>query len=402
MNSHVRPDLKKTHRQLCRDKKVRKVLDLAGGDAWLVGGIVRDLISSTGRVKRGGKDLDFVVSCSPSHFVSMLRSELGGTIVTLREESITRLVLPGGDTLDVSIVEGDIVNDLKGRDFTINAIAWSPTDGFIDPGGGIDDICARTIRHMARANLEADPLRLLRAYRLMASAGFRIHAGTSKVIKELAHLSARPARERLTDEIIKTVMAVDNDRALRAAIKGHVLQEVAGLSTARLSANLRMMARLRARVGWVSRKWREASVGQGMSNYDALMLSALLMGSDMSNLALCRSFMARHSNTHKNLAQFQRLKSSEGRRVYDLIVADSNAFINLALMTGKQWAIGEQRRYQAIVRRPIVSASELMEMLSLKPGPDVGRILREVEALRFVRGGIKRNDIKWIADKFHV
>lgn len=357
-----------------------------------MGGIIRDLLS--GQAQRGrGKDLDFVVSCSPPLLVSSIRSELGGTTVPLRDESITRLVLPDGDNLDISIVEGDIASDLRGRDFTINSIAWNPADGFIDPCGGADDIYTGTIRHIDRANLVADPLRLLRAYRLMASTGFRIHSGTSRVIRELAHLAARPARERLTDEIIKTIVANNNGRALKAAIGDQVLQEITGLSTDELRANLRMMARLKDRAGWVSRRWLDAPLGQGMTNHAALMLSALLMGSDLGNLALCRSFTSRHSNTQKNLDQFHGLKPSDRRGMYDLITADSNAFIAMALMTGKQWAIREHRRYQAIVRRPMVSAAELMEMTNLKPGPAVGRMLREIELARFVKGRINLNNI---------
>jgi tRNA nucleotidyltransferase/poly(A) polymerase len=96
-------------------------------------------------------------------FVKEVKKVIGGTLVEFQKGETTRLVLKDGVTLDFTRPMGTLYEDLSKRDFTINAIAWSPENGIIDPYNGLKDIQERIIRALGKENFLADPLRMLRA-----------------------------------------------------------------------------------------------------------------------------------------------------------------------------------------------------------------------------------------------
>ncbi|TAE03637.1 MAG: CCA tRNA nucleotidyltransferase, partial [Oscillatoriales cyanobacterium] len=115
---------------------------------------------------------------------------------------IARVVFAGG-TVDLAQAEGgSLEGDLWRRDFRINAIAWNPFTGeIIDPVDGQTDLRLGLVRMISRANLEDDPLRLLRAYRQAAQLGFAIEPETQCAIRELAPLLSQIAVERVRSEL---------------------------------------------------------------------------------------------------------------------------------------------------------------------------------------------------------
>ena len=136
-----------------------------------------------------------------------------------RRRGMGRVVLAGGLAdlvhIDCSPVQGSIQQDLTRRDFTIDALAvpLASFDGdwaraaLIDPHGGEADLKAGLIRMVSPEVLEADPLRLLRAVRLMAELGLRIEAATAAAIKERAPVLATSAPERLREELCRILAA---------------------------------------------------------------------------------------------------------------------------------------------------------------------------------------------------
>jgi tRNA nucleotidyltransferase (CCA-adding enzyme) len=115
---------------------------------------------------------------------------------------IARVVFDGA-TVDLAKQEGETLEtDLHRRDFTVNAIAYNPhTREFIDPLQGVNDLQARVIRMVKAANLEDDPLRLLRGYRQAAQLNFTIEPETQSVMRQLAPLLGQIAAERVQVEI---------------------------------------------------------------------------------------------------------------------------------------------------------------------------------------------------------
>jgi poly(A) polymerase len=203
---------------------------------FLVGGTVRELIL-------GGRtpDLDLAVSRQTLDLAQELARALGGTYVLLDETERTARVVAGAATLDLAEFRGaSLEADLRGRDFTINAmaldlaalLAGEPVD-LIDPCGGWADLAAGQVRMVAAANLASDPLRLLRAYRFAATHGFTVTAETATAIRDLASALARVAGERVHYELMQLLAAPRAAPGLRdldrVGLLSHIFPELLDL-----------------------------------------------------------------------------------------------------------------------------------------------------------------------------
>ncbi|MEH2106248.1 CCA tRNA nucleotidyltransferase [Nostoc sp.] len=175
-------------------------LELLPQPAYLVGGAVRDAI--LGRT-REYLDLDFII---PFKAVKLARAIAhhykAGFVLLDAERQIARVVFPHA-TADFAQQEGNSLEvDLHRRDFTINAIAYNPhTQEIIDPLQGCVDLQQGILRMVSAANLEDDPLRLMRGYRQAAQLGFTIEPATQAAIRSLASHISKVAAERFRVEI---------------------------------------------------------------------------------------------------------------------------------------------------------------------------------------------------------
>ncbi len=168
---------------------------LAGEDAWIVGGAVRDEL-----LGRSVVDLD--IACRDP---KQAARRYGEPLFPLSERhGAWRVALDDGRTVDFTPLRNGIEEDLATRDFTINAIAQPLQGGeLIDPFGGVADAEARVIRVVRASVFEDDPLRLLRAVRLEDELGFTIEPETEQLIRERAGLVTHPAGERIVQELLR-------------------------------------------------------------------------------------------------------------------------------------------------------------------------------------------------------
>lgn len=168
--------------------------------AYMVGGAVRDAI--LGRTSEY-LDLDFVL---PSDAVKVARKIAthykAGFVLLDPQRQIARVVFPHA-TADFAQAEGNTLEtDLYRRDFTVNAMAYNPhTQKIIDPLQGYNDLQQCLLRMISPANLEDDPLRLMRAYRQAAQLGFTIEPDTQAAIRSLASHITKVASERVRVEL---------------------------------------------------------------------------------------------------------------------------------------------------------------------------------------------------------
>ncbi len=175
-------------------------LELLPKPAYLVGGAVRDAI--LGRT-REYLDLDFVL---PSDGVNVARKiakyHQAGFVLLDAQRQIARVVFPDA-TVDIAKQIGDSLDtDLSRRDFTINAIAYNiHTQEIIDPLNGGSDLEKGILRMISPANLEDDPLRLIRGYRQAAQLGFTIEGQTHTTIRAIANHLEKVASERIRVEL---------------------------------------------------------------------------------------------------------------------------------------------------------------------------------------------------------
>jgi hypothetical protein len=173
---------------------------LAGEDAWVVGGAVRDEL-----LGRPVFDLD--IACrEPERAARALVARSGDAVFPLSTQfGAWRVVLDRSRTVDFSPLQGgSIERDLAARDFTINAMAVPLAGGEpIDPFGGRVDLEGRVLRPVAERVFDDDPVRLFRAVRLEDELGFRLDPAAEKLVRAKAGLADQPAGERILDELTR-------------------------------------------------------------------------------------------------------------------------------------------------------------------------------------------------------
>ena len=176
---------------------VREVL--GGEEAWLVGGAVRDEL-----LGRELADLDVAVR-DPRRVARAFAKASGGAPFALSEQhGAWRVAFDDGRTVDFTPLPGPIEDDLAKRDFTINAIARPLAGGEpIDPFGGAADLEARRLRAVGESVFRDDPLRLLRAVRLEDELELRLDEETEGLVRRDAGLVTRPAGERVLAELCR-------------------------------------------------------------------------------------------------------------------------------------------------------------------------------------------------------
>ncbi len=189
--------------------------------AYLVGGVVRDAV-----LGRPTSDVDVAVSGPVREVREHVAEFLGGRAIVLdADRDIARVTVPadnGGGFVDLTSIESTIDEDLRRRDFTIDAMAVplgaasdaSPSE-IIDPLNGQADLRAGLVRAVSRKSLDADAARLIRGPRLAAQLGFEIEEQTAQWISTLAHSIRSVAPERVRDELLKLLATPSPSRFLR-------------------------------------------------------------------------------------------------------------------------------------------------------------------------------------------
>ncbi len=186
---------------------VRQVAAERGVRVWPVGGCVRDLLLSW-----PVHDWDFAVDRDALGLARAVADALRGAFYPLDEERDTGRVIVRREgrrmELDFARLRGlDLEADLRDRDFTINAIAIGPDGELIDPTGGLTDLQARLVRAVGPDAFDRDPVRMLRAVRIVAERGLRLEVHTAQWIIERAGQLLRVSSERIRDEFVRLLNA---------------------------------------------------------------------------------------------------------------------------------------------------------------------------------------------------
>jgi poly(A) polymerase len=185
---------------------------LAGiaGEAWLVGGAVRDRA-----LGRDTSDFDVAMAGPVREAARALGRAAGAYAFELSEAFGTWRVVAHdhGWQLDLIPLDGaSIEEDLSHRDLTVNAIAAPLAgEGYVDPFGGLEDLRRRRLRRVADDAFERDPLRTMRVARLAGELGFSVEADTLRLARASAPRLTEVASERVFGELRRVVTA---DRVL--------------------------------------------------------------------------------------------------------------------------------------------------------------------------------------------
>lgn len=219
---------------------VTKTLENAGFEAYFVGGCVRDLI-----IGREPKDWDITTNATPEQIISLFEETFYennyGTVgvvnkgvchETLKVIEVTpyRLESFYSDFRrpDSVTFSSKIEDDLKRRDFTINALALNNKGLLIDLYKGQNDIETQVVRTVGDPNerFAEDALRMLRAVRIHAELGFMISHETQQAIQKNANLLEKIARERIRDEFTRIILSSHPAEALEMTHRLGILKYI--------------------------------------------------------------------------------------------------------------------------------------------------------------------------------
>lgn len=179
---------------------VREMAERADRTAYLVGGTVRDAL-----LKRKVKDIDVVISGDIRNWIQRLAQKLGTRVVAMGKENFLTYRLPlKTHHLDVwELGKSTLEEDAWRRDFTVNSLYYD-MDGnrLIDFTQGRADLKKRQIRMLTLNAMESDPVRMLRAVRFKVTLnGFAIERATFRTIRECRHLISKMPSERISAEL---------------------------------------------------------------------------------------------------------------------------------------------------------------------------------------------------------
>lgn len=195
-------------------------------ECYLVGGALRDTL-----LGRPVSDFDFAMSFDPTALARSFAGRSGGTWFFLDEERRqSRVVRREGDvetTFDFAPFRaGDLLGDLRLRDFTVNAMALrlGAEAGILDPLDGKDDLEAKRLRACSAGVFADDPLRVLKGIRHVAVLGFDLEEATRGLMASSAGALAGVASERLRAEMA-AVFAVPDPLSALGLLRDFELEE---------------------------------------------------------------------------------------------------------------------------------------------------------------------------------
>ncbi|MBN2094238.1 MAG: CCA tRNA nucleotidyltransferase [Candidatus Zambryskibacteria bacterium] len=414
---------------------VTQTLKKTGFGAFLVGGCVRDLFMG-----RKPKDWDITTDATPNEIIPLF-------IKTFYENEFGTVGVVNKDTKDetLKIIEitpyrvessysdyrrpdsvkfsKNILDDLKRRDFTINAIAYDPENSeIIDPFKGITDLSKGIIKTVGNPNerFSEDGLRILRAIRLHVELDFPLHPDTEKSILKNGYILKEVSRERIRDEFLKIIMSnnpmngflimkklgllkniipeleqsvgVEQSRAHVFDVWNHTLKAVQHAANKDYSMYVRLGALFHDIAKPISRRWDEKQ--KIWTFYGHEVVGSHVTKKILENLKFSRETIDKvtklvrwhmfFSDTEKiTLSAVRRLIANVGtQNVQDLINIRECDRIGMGRPKENPYRL---RKYRAMIdevmRDPVsvgmlkIDGKKIMDILKISSGPKVGYIL---------------------------
>ncbi len=393
------------------NKWIFKTAGELNSEIYLVGGYVRDVL-------RGFKsnDKDFALKDNVEEIAERTSKKFNGTYIVLKPGQTCRVVLKTKDVLDFSYLNSAIYQDLKERDFTINAIAWSPLTGIIDPFEGRKDLKKRIIKVVLPENLSKDPLRILRAYRIAAETGFKIETNTRKYLKLYAKYISKVAHERITEEFFKILSNMNSIKYLNMCNEDKVLIKILQKKHQNkinaLNQNMKLLNNfdffLKANLNdkKISHCLDE-EISQKLNRLGLLRLYVMLQG-----LSIQRSFIRAGRvinialiDIHNGMKalknnipdkEMYKIFNATGERTFEIVFLYS-------FMKRKNIKDIFKRadEYLKIKNKILLNGNDIQRVLGIKQGKKVGDILAAIQEQRF-KGAIKIKvqAVKWLISNF--
>ena len=414
---------------------VTETLKKSGFEAYLVGGCVRDLFMG-----RKPKDWDITTNAIPEEIIPLFSKTFYendfGTVGVVNEEvsdetlkiiEITpyRLESSYSDHRRPDSVKfsKNILDDLKRRDFTINAIAYDAESGeIIDPFSGVADLARGVIKTVgeAKERFFEDGLRILRAVRLHVELNLPLDHDTEKSILENKHILGEVSKERIRDEFVKIIMSdnpggglmilkklglleyiipeieesvgVEQNKAHAYDVWTHLLKTVQHSADKQYLLHVRLSALLHDIAKPKARRWDKEA--EQWTFYGHEVLGSHVTKKILEDLRFSRETIEKVTNLvrwHMFFSDTEKITHSAVRRlianvgkenVWDLIDMRGCDRIGTGRPKENPYRL---RKYKAMIeevmRDPIsvsmlkTDGKKIMELLGITPGPKIGQIL---------------------------
>jgi len=376
-------------------------------DLYLVGGYIRDIF-------RGihSPDRDYIVSGDIRTFVKEIRKVIGGTLVKFKKGDMIRIAFKDGLTFDFSKLIGTLKEDLSKRDFTINAIAWSPEKEIIDLCNGLEDLKRKRIRSLSSENLISDPLRMLRAYRFAAEINGSIEKGTRDSIKTLNNNIKKVSSERITLELFNLLNSKHSARYLKMALSDGLLTDILSIPYRNLERSIKEISKLeQTTINKLPSKIQallKRIFSQNLTYKGLFCLELLIIpphpplvkggrGDFQVKIKMSSAINKRLELSHKGIKELKRKGVDLKNRLFDIFLISKEAAPDILIIKGRLDLIKDYQRFKRIWNKGFLSSEDIISITDVKPGPKLGKIIIELKRAQF-EGRIKskRAAIKFI------
>lgn len=374
-----------------------------GLSAWIVGGALRDALLGLPI-----SEIDAAVNGDPEPPARALEAAGRGRAVFLSKDRpgprVFRVAAAQSE-LDLAALEGATIGeDLARRDFTVNALALPVSGGaLVDPFGGAADLAAGTLRGVRERNFRDDPLRTLRAARLVATHALTPDARLLRWSRAAAPGLAHVASERIAAELAKLLAAPRVADALGWAARAGILPEALGiaLTPARAAALARAASALdaagvRALPGDRRRRlrlaWLAARVASDEAGARRWLADRRWGRRESDEAARLVGLAARAAAAPRGDAAWRWVLDAGG------LARDAARLATLLAPRSRAAAARLARLARRAPARVSVSGRDVMEWTGLAPGPRVGELLAGLQVAAAAGRVTNRKDARhWLS-----
>ena len=373
---------------------------------FLVGGVVRDLI-----LGRDPQDIDLVLTAEVRKVSRMIANHFDGAVYALDDERETMRVLVEFQgrqwKLDIALLRGeDLENDLRTRDFTINAMALeinlSGKPNLIDLLGGRNHLQTQVIEACSTTSVIDDPIRIVRAERLAIRLGFKITESTEQQM-QVAIIGFRSVSgERQRDEIFKLLMLPDSQHGLHHFVELKLFSQLFPVfdvsKVHQVGKFQEFIAELRDPH---AQEYLKSTLNEDRSIHSLICVSLLLKGGTNAIVECCeyyslsnreRTFLERIRDGLAFVGDVGKSESYSPREIYRFFQLTGDAGVSVCLIHLALWNetknsqalpslinayFNESKRYMDVI--PLLDGNDLICTFHLKPGPKFRELLESLK-----------------------
>lgn len=352
-------------------------------EVYIVGGYIRDVM-----IGRNVMDRDYVVKGDLKIVAAKIAAKTNGKLIKIGKGNLYRILLENGVNMDFTPMDQDIEKNLSERDFTINAMAWSPKTGLIDLYSGVRDVEKGLIRVIKNENLRSDPVRIIRAYRIAGDTSFEIDENTIEIFKENSDKIKGVKTERITLEIFKILNLFNPFKPLKMMVEHMILTKIICLSNKELLTGLKAINELNRTIDEKPFKnllKPKDIFSQGLSHIGLLRLEILLRESPETLLNLSSKIKKRQAEVEKATKIMRAIKGDEKGALYYTFRIARSASVDFLIINNMQDNLPDLQRFKEIDKNSLLSVKEILEILKIDRGIMLGKAIDFIKKAEFCR-----------------